>query len=401
MKRFAITALGLASAGSLCAQSLFDLAPGDETNESIPLTWTLSAGLGYDDNPTPTLAGTSSSTYATGQIGASFLSQTPQSTLEFFARVGVIHYLDTLPPGVDETTYTAGLGVNWTHRVSERVRLSSRNYITHELEPDFASGISGARQLGSYTRYASDNAIGYRWSERLGTYTGVTFDGTTYDDAPAADVESVTFYNDFRYQLSPQTVATLTYRYSERDVVGTADSTNHFILAGLEHRFSPNTIGILRAGVQKREVDGVPFADGTSPSLEAALRSQINEQFSVRAYARYGVEDYGRFIGGLQYADTETLRLGITGNYRVSEALSLRAGVNYQDIGYENLIAGPVGTPLSAEEDLINVFLGFDLKVADNMWVTGTYNFEDLGSDVAAARNYDRNKINLGVRAEF
>ncbi|MDB4354016.1 hypothetical protein N9Z02_01800, partial [Akkermansiaceae bacterium] len=73
MKKITVTALGLLSASSLCAQSLFDLAPSEETSESIPLTWTVGASLGYDDNPTPIGNDDNSSAYAVGYVGASFL----------------------------------------------------------------------------------------------------------------------------------------------------------------------------------------------------------------------------------------------------------------------------------------------------------------------------------------
>jgi hypothetical protein len=52
---FAIAAIGSALAGSLCAQSLFDLAPDDSETDSLPLSYTAGANFGYDDNPYSTL----------------------------------------------------------------------------------------------------------------------------------------------------------------------------------------------------------------------------------------------------------------------------------------------------------------------------------------------------------
>jgi len=49
----AITLVGMGLAGSLCAQSLYDLAPDDTEKDSLPLTWTVGANIGFDDNPTP------------------------------------------------------------------------------------------------------------------------------------------------------------------------------------------------------------------------------------------------------------------------------------------------------------------------------------------------------------
>ena len=395
MKKITATALGLLTASSLCAQSLFDLAPKDDETESSPLSWTVGANLGYDNNPTP--GSDNEAAYGVVYVGAAFLSQSPQTTVEFAGRLGYVHYFDDLDFGllkVDQSTPTGSLRLNLTHRINERLRLSSRNSSAFEYQPDYSVGSSAIRQTGAYTRWSSDNSVGYRWSERLGTYTGFIYDGVEYDN-PAAqrnDISAITLYNDFRYQLSPQTVATLTYRYADRNTV-VSDTKNHFIMVGGEHRFSPNSVAIVRAGVQLRSIDG-KNEDYTSPSAEAALTTRVNQQLSVRAYGRLSTEDSSRQVGAAVYDNANTMRLGVSGTYRVSQALSLNSGINYMSLAYEGNTAGGI------DESLINAFVGFDLLIAENLYLNGSYNFEDLGSDVTA-REYDRNRMSIGVRATF
>lgn len=400
MNKFTITALGMASAASLSAQSLFDLAPADEASESIPLSWTLSAGLGYDDNATP-LSSDQDSTYGTASIGASLLSVTAQTRLELFAKVGVIHYFEDLDFGtqsVDQSTETYGLGLNWTRDISERLRFSSRNYLTHELEPNRESGIGGLSQVGAYVRFGTDNSVGYRWSERLGTYTGIGYSTISYDDSVGNDLDSLSFYNDFRYQLTSQTVATLTYRYIEHDTQSVSDSTNQHILAGLEHRFSPTTIGVIRAGAQLRDVDGSASGSTTSPNVEASLKTQVNSQLSLNAYARYANEDYARFLNGSAYDDSETLRLGVNASYAVSPRFSINTGVNYTDIGYDGA-RNPVA-PATPSENIFNYYLGFSMSLTDTVSLSGSWSYEDFGSDLPN-RDYDRNRLSLGISSQF
>ena len=397
MKKITATTLGLLSVSSLCAQSLFDLAPKDGETESSPLFWTVGASLGYDDNPTP--GSDNESAYGVVYVGAAFLSQSPQTTVEFAGRLGYVHYFDDLDFGllkVDQSTPTGSLRLNLTHRVNERLRLSSRNSMAFEYQPDYSIGSSAIRQTGAYTRWSSDNSVGYRWSERLGTYTGFIYDGVEYDN-PAAqrnDISAITLYNDFRYQLSPQTVATLTYRYADRNTAGSArDTQNHFIMVGGEHRFSSNSVAIVRAGVQLRSIDG-STRDYTSPSAEAAVTTRVNQLLSVKAYGRLSTEDSSRQVGAAVYDNANTMRLGVTGTYRVSQALSLSSGINYMSLAYED------GTAENRDESLINAFVGFDLQIAENLYLNGSYNFEDLGSDVVS-REYDRNRMSIGVRATF
>ncbi|MGC6425857.1 MAG: outer membrane beta-barrel protein [Akkermansiaceae bacterium] len=400
MKKLAISAFTMASvASSISAQSLFDLAPAAEEEESIPLHYTFSAGVGLDSNPTPllkTVGGADvngSSTYATGQVGASFLSVAPQTRTEFFARVGVIHYFDSLIGANDETTPTFGFGLNWNHRISERLRVVSRNFASQELEPNRSLGVGGFNQIGEYLRYSTDNSIGYRWTGRLGTYTGFAFDSLSYDGSARNDVDNLAFYHNFRYQLSPQTVTTLNLRHSDRSVdSGLGDSTNQFITTGLEHRFNPSTIGVIRGGAQLRDVDG--GGSSTSPTFEASLSSRVNNQLSFRGYGRYSIEDYSRYFGGIAFDDTATLRLGVDATYSISPKLSLRGGINYSNLDYND------DALASVSEDLLNLYVGFNLEVAENVWVTGTLNWEDAGSD-ASSREYDRNRVNLGVSTQF
>ena len=400
MKKITATTLGLLSVSSLCAQSLFDLAPKDGETESSPLFWTVGASLGYDDNPTP--GSDNETAYGVVYVGAAFLSQSPQTTVEFAGRLGYVHYFDDLDFGllkVDQSTPTGSLRLNLTHRVSERLRLSSRNSLAFEYQPDYSVGSSAIRQTGAYTRWSTDNSVGYRWSERLGTYTGFIYDGVDYDNplAQRNDISAITLYNDFRYQLSPQTVATLTYRYADRNTAGSArDTQNHFIMVGGEHRFSSNSVAIVRAGVQLRSIDG-STRDYTSPSAEAAVTTRVNQQLSVKAYGRLSTEDSSRQVGAAVYDNANTMRLGVSGTYRVSQALSLSSGINYLSLAYED---GTTTTADDVDESLINAFVGFDLQIAENLYLNGSYNFEDLSSD-EDTREYDRNRMSIGVRATF
>mgnify|MGYP006197706853 CR=1 FL=1 len=44
------------------------------------------------------------------------------------------------------------------------------------------AGFATTRQLGEYFYWQTDNALGFRWTERLGSYTGFQLTGLDYDD---------------------------------------------------------------------------------------------------------------------------------------------------------------------------------------------------------------------------
>lgn len=395
--------LGLFAMGSASAQGLFFI--GNDSDESLPLKWVVGASLIYDDNVSPGFGSEEDSFAINPYVGASIVHITPQTTWDVYARLGTIYYFDA-PDGTDDFNSQSRAGVNLTHRFSERLRYSSQNFVSYEMEPDYSYGYSSTRVNGEYFFWNTDNSIGYRWTERVATYTGLRLSGTDYDSSvPNNDRFTWELYNQFRYQFSPQTVLTMDYRYGQTSGNGVAsDSTNQFLLLGAEHRFSPNTIGIIRAGAQFRDVDN--GEDTTSPYLEAALNWQATQALRVRSYARYGIEDYDTvqiFPGNIpvEYSDRRTLRFGLSGEYTLNPTVSLFGGVDYIPTSYQEgrVVATGVSAP-DQDEDILNAYIGVSYRFNNFMTATASYNYTNSDSDFDN-RDYDRNRISLGVSAEF
>lgn len=395
-------------AGPATAQSLYYV--GSEAQESLPLKWVVGASAFYDDNVNAGGFGPEEGSFGLNPyVGLSFVNITPQTTWDVYARLGLIYYLDA-PPGVDDVNSQSRLGVNLTHRFDERLRFSSRNFVSYELNPDYSYGYASSAQTGEYFFWQSDNSIGYRWTERLGTYTGLRLTGTTYVDSNTEDNDRIGWeaYNQFRYQFGPQTVLTLDYRYGQTDSGGVAsDYTDQFVLVGAEHRFSPNTIGIVRAGAQFRDNDG--GGDYTSPYVEFAMNTQVNQQLSMRAYARYGMEGYdtvqfNNVAGLVEYGDTRALRLGISSEYVISPMFSVFGGVNYLPTSYgggQSLQTPPFVGPIGdLDSEIFDGNVGLSVRFNDLLTGTLSYNITYSDSDIDG-QDYTRNRINVGVSAEF
>lgn len=381
---------------------------GSEAQESLPLKWVVGLNLTWDDNVTPGGVNDGDESFSLNPyVGASFVTITPQTTIDLYARLGAIYYLDKPDAiGSDDFYTQARAGLNITHRFSERLRLSSRNFLAYELEPDYSYGFATTRQIGEYLYWQTDNALGYRWTERFATYTGFTLTGLDYDNVNSSDRFTWTLYNQFRYQLTPQTVLTADYRYSETDGSGlSSDSSSHYFLLGVEHRFSPNTILTARAGIRNRDVDAAGANSETNFHFESALRSQINDQFGVRVFARYGVEDYDTVQfspGGLvEFDERKTLRIGVSGEYSLSPTLSLFGGVDLISTSFEGARAVAGAPNLSdRDETLVNLYVGASMKFTDYLFGTVSYNYTNSDSDFVS-RDYDRNRVSVGLRAEF
>ncbi|MFN6018315.1 MAG: hypothetical protein ACK49N_12135 [Verrucomicrobiota bacterium] len=392
---------------------------GTEAQESLPIKWLVGGSLIYDDNVSAgqtTVGGSSSSLAVNPYVGASFVSLAPQTTWDVYGRLGMIYYFDA-PEGIDDLNSQSRVGVSMIHRFSERVRFVSRNFVANELEPDYSYGLASSRQSSEFMSWSTDNSLGYRWTERFGTYTGIRFSGSSYSDdgqqgnlSDLSDRMNWQVYEQLRYQYSPQTVLITEYRYGQTLTDSIAsESTDQYFLVGADHRFSPNTIGTVRTGAQLRDVDGGSSA--TSPYLEFALNSQINPQLRLGAFMRYGLEGDDTVLNPadsgdsfFNYDERSAFRLGVTGGYMISPDLSLNSGL---DVIHSNYDSGRqiVGTTLrsapSVSETTVNASIGMSVKLTDFLYGNLSYNYSQVVSDVNDSREYDRNRVSVGVSAEF
>lgn len=390
--------MGSASAAGL----YFD---GTDAKDSLPLKWIVGLNAIYDDNTSPGFGEKEDSVAFNPYVGLSFVNSSPQTTVDVYAHLGVIYYLDQ-PEFGDDWNSDSDAGVNIDHQINERLRVTSRNYIAYENQPDYSQGFASAQQLGEYFYFFTDNALGYRWSERFGTYTGFTLTGLNYSDYDDSDRFVWDVYNQFRYQLNPQAVLTGEYRFSQTNAKGlSSDSTDQYVLAGVEYRFSQNVIGVAKAGAQFHNVDD--GEDSTSPYVELALNAQVNEQFSVQSFLRYGIENYDTVIfnpdDGLSVYDArETLRLGVSATYAISQMLSVFGGVDYIPSSFNDgrLVDDSDWSVSDLDESVVNLNIGLAAKFNDCLTGTVSYNYTNSDSDVPG-RDYDRNRVSLGLSYEF
>ena len=390
---------------------------GTEAQESLPIKWLVGGSLIYDDNvsagQTNGPAGSSSSLAVNPYVGASFVSLAPQTTWDVYGRLGMIYYFDA-PEGIDDLNSQSRIGVSMIHRFSERVRFVSRNFVANELEPDYSYGLASSRRSSEFMSWSTDNSLGYRWTERFGTYTGVRFSGSSYDDDASGNLSdrmNWQVYEQLRYQYSPQTVLITEYRYGQTLTDSIAsESTDQYFLVGADHRFSPNTIGTVRTGAQLRDVDG--GSSTTSPYLEFALNTQINPQLRVGSFMRYGMEGDDTVLSpdqnpgiSFNYDERNTFRLGVTGTYLISPDLSLNSGIDVIQSNYDAgrwVRGGDPGTSApSLSETTFNAYIGMSVKLTDFLYGNLSYNYSQVVSDVNDYREYDRNRVSVGVSAEF
>lgn len=402
--KFSPFILGLLLAGSASAAGLY--FDGTDPKVSSPLKWMIGGNVIYDDNPSAISddAGDSEdSVVLNPYVGVTFTNITPQTTIDVYARLGVLYYIDA-PDNTDDFQSQSSAGFTLTHRFDERLRFDTRNYVAYETQPDYSQGFAASQQSGEYFYIQTDNSVGYRWTELFGTYTGFRLTNLQYSEISNNDRFTWEVYNQFRYQLNQQAVLTGDYRYSQTNANDDAsDSSDQYLLGGIEYSFSANTIGVAKVGAQFHDVDD--GEDSTSPYVELALNTQVNQQFSIQSFARYGIENNDNVLysdGLLSVFDArKTVRFGVSGNYAISPMLSIYGGVDYIPSSYEDgRDLAFNGNVTDIDEDLINAYIGLSVKFNDCLTGTLSYNYTNSDSD-DSYRDYDRNRISVGINYAF
>lgn len=382
---------------------------GADSLEALPLKWSLSTSAIYDDNVAAGSSASADSSLAISpNVGLAYTNSDPQTSFDLYGKVGIIHYLDAPETLTDDTFSQSRITASFNHRFDERLRFRSQNNIANELEPDYSYGIASSRSGTESLSWLTDNSITYRWSERYATSTGFKYAGYLADSVGVNNNDRTTIegYNQVRYQLSEQSVLTSDYRASFTSAVGVAsDSTDQFFLVGVDHRFSSNTVGIFKTGAQYREVD---LGDGgLGPYLEIAFQSQINQQLKLGAFTRYSAEVYDTVLSDgvdtFDYEDRRALRLGGTASYALSPDLSLLTGT---DLIFSDYLDGRDTTNPNVYgpdkyETSVNVYVGFSYSLNEFLKANMYYTYAQTFTDISAIREYTRNRISIGLSAEF
>lgn len=391
-----LTILGaLLIAGAASGQGLLALQNRADLRESQPLTYSVGVSGGYDwldyDADELSLEDINSFFIQSG-VGVMYGDADRQTPWNIGADFGIIHYLDDAPR-YDDTYYSARLAFNIVHHASRRLKISNNFYLAYEVEPDYAIGASTSLRNGQYL-YGYDNfSVSYAWSERFSTTTSYTIEGIQYEDDDVSTFEdrlSHIVAQQFAFALSRRTSLVGEYRFRVTNYAEASnDYTSHYVLAGIDQAWSERTTGSLRAGAEFYESDRV---SEVAPYFEAALDHSVTRKTEAHLYGAIGFD--GSELG--DYNSRYSYRSGLTASHKVSERFSVNAGAHYVYSDYE----GDGETTEDVNEHQIHASAGLAYRLWHNVSMDAQYSYTLLTSD-DEFRDYNRNRISLGLSAQF
>jgi len=427
-----ILTAGVASTASLCQAASYSAADGSRP-------WSISAAVKgfYDDN-----------IYAA--TGKDKFAAIDPATGHLVSRKVESYGVDLSPSvrlnlPLDQTLITAGYqyGMRWyearksddidqyhlfnaglSHQFDNRFKLDLRESLSVAQEPELASSATATRPSVAF-RSQGDNIINNAGASISAELTRplslvVSYDNVLVDYDEGSVNALATSYagalnrmehavnGSLRYQLRPTTVGLIGYEYgvADYDLRDTSDNTSHRIFAGVDHSFTSQLTGSLRAGVQITEFDKLLDAannkyseSSTTPYVDASL----SYNYTTSSYITVGVKH--------MRTATDVLTLGVNpitdadttaGYVSVSHAITekFRASVigQYQNSAYQ----GADHEIKGFDENYFSAGVSLSYRLTRWMSAEANYYHDTRDTDIFdGAVSYNRNRVFLGLRFTY
>ncbi len=223
------------------------------------------------------------------------------------------------------------------------------------------------------------------------------------------------FHLDSRWRLSQQTTSIFGYRYSQADYTGDADldllgtfqsedrnSRSHYIYGGLEHEFTPDLSGSIKAGAILTDYynDDSPNASSAEwdPYVSAGLNWTMRPGTSLgvgvnvdNSAANSGVS------GGELVRDTQTTVLYAKLAHQILAQLFSDFSATWQHAVYNG---GGTGTDGKGVDYLL-LSANLQYRFNRNFSTSLGYSFDNVTDSRAEGIDYSRNRIYFGVTATY
>jgi hypothetical protein len=369
------------------------------TYSRFPFRVSVSLRGGYDDNVNTTTFDEQGSAFVSIGGTVEYHFGSPRTQLSLTAGGGLTYYIDDIR-GVNGDNYDSNiyLSLSASHRVNPRLTFAASVYASYQTQPDFALNVALNRQSGSFF-YTSDKfSMSYLWTPRFSTVTSYTLGVVNYDDSSVGAFEDRienTLGNEFRFLVLPTTSLIAEYRvaFITYDTDSIRDSISHFVLAGIDHSFSPRFSISLRGGAQFRDYDN--DGESTDPYFEGTLIYALSKWTSISWTNRYGLEEPD--VPGS--VSRTTFRTGLSVRHYFTAKFSTNLALFYQHDDNDGFESFFVRSP-AFMEDSIDVVFSARYALTRNFALEAGYNFTDVGSDIPL-REYTRNRFWGGVNFSF
>jgi hypothetical protein len=435
-----VASVGLVALGASGLQA----AGASGITAEVSKPWSISATLRgfYDDNINSAPNDLNLGSYKRDSFGfevspsVSLILPMEQGSLTANYTYGYKYYDNPLLNTTSHDVQTHVFNLGFDHAFSERYQVSLKDSFVIGQEPDV---LRAGNAMETFQTISGDNmrnagAINFDGAitRELGYQIG--YGNNWYDyanDGPTVDpvtggvtastagllnrIENIP-HIDLRWQIQPQTVGVLGYQfrgvnYNSGEVIAGSivpptpyvqsdirNSMSHYGYVGMDHTFRPDLTGSFRVGVNYSDYYNDPTTQSqVSPYILANLRYT----YAVESFFELGLTTDRNATDVLgSSADGYTMDQQSTVVYAsVTHAITPKLfGTIIGQYQYSTFNGGQYN---NQAENFYSAGVNLEYRFNRYFGAHVGYNFDALDSDLGGIRNFDRNRVFIGVSARY
>lgn len=393
--------------------------------------WSVSASLRgfYDDNYTTAPKGAERDSFGIS-VSPSIALSLPleQTTMGLRYTLGANWYQDreNLNSANDPWDFSHELEAFLNHEFSQRYTLDLRDSFVISQEPGLLNDLANPyRTQGDNMRNRAEAHLTAALTRQLSVVLGYQNTWINYENdggnflQPSLSglldrMEQLGLIN-LRWQARKDSVVVLGYNYGDvaydsNETIAIAgsplgpvtssyrDNHSHYFYGGIDQNFSKDLLLTLRGGAQHIDYYNDPLSDsGLSPYAQVSLSYSYLPGSSVSVgwtYSHSATDVVAPTAGGQITQDQQASVLYASLNHRFNALLTGFVNGFWQASEFNGGLYDTQG------DDFYGIGLG--LRYRFNQYLSGEvgYNFDSLSSDLPG-RDYDRNRVYLGVNAAY
>jgi hypothetical protein len=305
----------------------------------------------------------------------------------------------------DDMDFTHDLDFNLMHQFSPVLALAISDTLRASQLPELQDESYIVRQDDDniYNSAVATLVYNIRPSTRL-DFSGRYITLIYASDSPSkadGDYYSVVGGLTLRQQLAGRTtvMGDLRYQmlvYNEASEANKRDADSVFAGLGLEQTFSPQLVGLLRAGMENRQYDNETFDDNNQPYGELSMTFLPSPATRITAAATYSI--YEADVANYLSQNRTYFSLSLAHDFTVK--LTAYASAAYSLNAYEADYSLDASQGDADEESfLLSARLAYRINRIN--WLEIGWQYVKLDTEVLNRVSYDRNRFDIGWKIQL
>ncbi|GAB4166224.1 MAG: hypothetical protein Fur0032_03510 [Terrimicrobiaceae bacterium] len=373
----------------------WDLSIFGESFWDFPIDFTAALRQGYDTNVLTSRTDPIESAYTNISFGTAYEFGGPRLQLATSLGFGVTYYYNRPGRPYD---YSGSLNINLAYELNRKATITFLNETRYVPDTDFQIVGGSIRNNDEYLYQSSNLSFSYLLSPRWSTLTSYNFTAFYYLDPVINEFQgrvSQSLSESIRLLVKPTTTLSLIYRVNPVVYFGEdLNSFGNFLLAGVDHVFTPRWSVSLQGGAEYRlnqnPVDGQSTYLG--PFLDSSIRYQFGPRSTLVGSVRYGTEA----SDVRNVTQTTVFRFGLNAEHGITRRLSVSLGLNYQNRYYDQPNVIPDYT-----EQVFSISAGTKFKINRVFSLEAGYSYSAITSIEQPSNDYTRQIIFIGGAIEI